>query len=97
MAIGGYPPTARDPGSTREHWLAFAPKAENLERLSTVYGRRGRLRHPPGRPYLEPVTALAAGAVATTRARLGAPVFIVGICDTGVGAWNEAEDRACPS
>jgi alkanesulfonate monooxygenase SsuD/methylene tetrahydromethanopterin reductase-like flavin-dependent oxidoreductase (luciferase family) len=38
----------------------------------------GRFPHPPDRPYLEPVVALAAAAVVTTRARLGASVFILG-------------------
>jgi probable F420-dependent oxidoreductase len=38
----------------------------------------GRFPHPPDRPYLEPVVALAAAAVCTTRARLGASVFILG-------------------
>jgi len=38
----------------------------------------GRFPHPPDKPYLEPVTVLAAAAVCTTRARLGASVFILG-------------------
>ena len=38
----------------------------------------GRFPHPPDKPYLEPVTVLAAAAVSTTRARLGASVFILG-------------------
>ena len=38
----------------------------------------GRFPHPPDKPYLEPVVALAAAAVCTTRARLGASVFILG-------------------
>jgi len=38
----------------------------------------GRFPHPPDKPYLEPVTVLAAAAVVTTRARLGASVFILG-------------------
>jgi probable F420-dependent oxidoreductase len=38
----------------------------------------GRFPHPPDRPYLEPVVTLAAAAVCTTRARLGASVFILG-------------------
>ena len=38
----------------------------------------GRFPHPPDKPYLEPVTVLAAAAVLTTRARLGASVFILG-------------------
>ena len=38
----------------------------------------GRFPHPPDKPYLEPVVALAAAAMCTTRARLGASVFILG-------------------
>src|SRR5512132_1407846 len=38
----------------------------------------GRFPHPPDKPYLEPVTVLAAAAVCTPRARLGASVFILG-------------------
>jgi probable F420-dependent oxidoreductase len=38
----------------------------------------GRFPHPPDRPYLEPVIALTAAAMVTTRARLGASVFILG-------------------
>jgi len=46
--------------------------------VSTGYGRGGRFPHPPERTYLEAVTALAAAAVCTTRARLGSSVFILG-------------------
>jgi probable F420-dependent oxidoreductase len=38
----------------------------------------GRFPHPPDKAYLEPVVALAAAAVCTSRARLGASVFILG-------------------
>ena len=38
----------------------------------------GRFPHPPDKPYLEPVVTLAAAAVCTSRARLGASVFILG-------------------
>ena len=38
----------------------------------------GRFPHPPDKAYLEPVVALIAAAVCTTRARLGASVFILG-------------------
>jgi probable F420-dependent oxidoreductase len=38
----------------------------------------GRFPHPPDKPYLEPVVTLAAAAVCTTRARLGASVFVLG-------------------
>jgi probable F420-dependent oxidoreductase len=38
----------------------------------------GRFPHPPDKPYLEPVVTLAAAAICTTHARLGASVFILG-------------------
>jgi probable F420-dependent oxidoreductase len=38
----------------------------------------GRFPHPPDKAYLEPVTVLAAAAMVTSRARLGASVFILG-------------------
>jgi probable F420-dependent oxidoreductase len=38
----------------------------------------GRFPHPPDKAYLEPVITLAAAAMCTTRARLGASVFILG-------------------
>jgi alkanesulfonate monooxygenase SsuD/methylene tetrahydromethanopterin reductase-like flavin-dependent oxidoreductase (luciferase family) len=38
----------------------------------------GRFPHPSDKPYLEPVTVLAAAAVVTALARLGASVFILG-------------------
>ena len=38
----------------------------------------GRFPHPPDRAYLEAVVVLAAAAVCTQRARLGASVFILG-------------------
>src|SRR4029450_735508 len=38
----------------------------------------GRFPHPPDRAYLEPVVVLAAAAVCTRIARLGASVFILG-------------------
>jgi probable F420-dependent oxidoreductase len=38
----------------------------------------GRFPHPPEKPYLEPVTLLAAAAMCTTHARLGASVFVLG-------------------
>ena len=49
-----------------------------IPRVTTGYGRGGSFPHPPDKPYLEPVTAFAAAAVCTTRARLGASVFILG-------------------
>jgi probable F420-dependent oxidoreductase len=38
----------------------------------------GRFPHPPEKPYYEPVTVLAAAAMCTTHARLGASVFVLG-------------------
>ena len=38
----------------------------------------GRFPHPPDKPYLEPVVALAAAAMCTSHARVGASVFILG-------------------
>jgi probable F420-dependent oxidoreductase len=38
----------------------------------------GGFPHPPEKPYLEPVALLAAAAVCTTHARLGASVFVLG-------------------
>ena len=38
----------------------------------------GRFPHAPETPYLEPVTVLAAAAMCTERARIGASVFILG-------------------
>ena len=91
MEIGCHLPTTQAPGTTREALLTFAREAEKrnitslwvsdhvvIPRVTTGYMRGGSFPHPPDKPYLEPVTALAAAAVCTTRARLGASVFILG-------------------
>ena len=70
---------------------AFARAAENRDIASlwvsdhVIFPRKatgsypgGRFPHPPDKAYLEPVVALAAAAVCTSRARLGASVFILG-------------------
>lgn len=77
--------------ATRDALLTFAREAERRDIASlwvsdhVVFPRSitgaypgGRFPHAPDRPYLEPVAVLVAAAVATTRARLGASVFILG-------------------
>ncbi len=90
MQIGCHLPT-QGPVATREALLTFAREAETHDIASlwvsdhVIFPRSttgtypgGRFPHPPDRPYLEPVTVLAAAAVCTTRARIGASVFILG-------------------
>jgi probable F420-dependent oxidoreductase len=77
--------------ATREALVRFASEAEARDIASlwvsdhVVFPRRqtgqypgGRFPHPPDTPYLEPVALLAAAAMCTQRARLGASVFILG-------------------
>jgi probable F420-dependent oxidoreductase len=77
--------------ATRAALVAFAREAERrgvpslwvsdhvvFPRTATGSYPGGRFPHPPDRPYLEPVVVLAAAALATERARLGASVFILG-------------------
>ena len=91
MEIGCHLPTTQAPEAMGDALVTFAREAERrdiaslwvsdhvvIPRVSTGYGRGGSFPHPPERPYLEAVTALAAAAVCTTRARLGASVFILG-------------------
>lgn len=91
MELGCHLPTTQPPATAREALLTFAREAEKREiaslwvsdhvvipRVTTGYGRGGRFPHPPERPYLEPVVALTAAAMGTTRARLGASVFVLG-------------------
>jgi probable F420-dependent oxidoreductase len=91
MDLGCHLPTTQPPATARAALLTFAREAEKREiaslwvsdhvvipRVTTGYGRGGRFPHPPERPYLEPVVALAAAAVGTTKARLGASVFVLG-------------------
>jgi probable F420-dependent oxidoreductase len=90
MEIGCHLPT-QGSVATREALLTFAREAEErsiaslwvsdhvmFPRSATGAYPGGRFPHPPDTPYLEPVTALAAAAVCTSRARLGASVFILG-------------------
>jgi probable F420-dependent oxidoreductase len=91
MEIGCHLPTTLASALAREGLAMFADAAEKrhvaslwvsdhvvIPRSSAGYGRSGAFPHPPDRPYLEPVTALAAAAVSTRRARLGSSVFILG-------------------
>jgi probable F420-dependent oxidoreductase len=91
MEIGCHLPTTQAPEAMGDALVTFAREAERhniaslwvsdhvvIPKVSTGYGRGGRFPHPPERPYLEAVTALAAAAVCTTRARLGSSVFILG-------------------
>jgi probable F420-dependent oxidoreductase len=90
MDIGCHLPT-QGPVATREALLTFAHAAEQHRMASlwvsdhvifprTATGRYpgGRFPHPPDQAYLEPVAVLAAAAVCTTQARIGASVFILG-------------------
>ena len=90
MDIGCHLPT-QGPLATGEALTTFAREAERrgvaslwvsdhviFPRTATGSYPGGRFPHPPDKPYLEPVVALAAAAVCTTRARLGASVFILG-------------------
>jgi probable F420-dependent oxidoreductase len=91
MEIGCHLPTTLAPEAMGDGLLTFAREAERrnvaslwvsdhvvIPKVSTGYGRGGSFPHPPERPYLEAVTALAAAAVCTKRARLGSSVFILG-------------------
>lgn len=90
MKIGCHLPT-QGPVATREALLTFCREAEACSIASlwvsdhVVFPRTATGRYPGGRfplqpdtPYLEPVAVLAAAAVATQRARIGASVFILG-------------------
>ncbi|MET0851224.1 MAG: TIGR03619 family F420-dependent LLM class oxidoreductase [Candidatus Rokuibacteriota bacterium] len=90
MLLGCHLPT-QGAVATREALLRFAGRAEALQMASlwvsdhVVFPRKntgrypgGRFPHAPDTPYLEPVAVLAAAAVCTSRARLGASVFILG-------------------
>ena len=90
MDIGCHLPT-QGPLATGEALTTFAREADRrgvaslwvsdhviFPRTTTGSYPGGRFPHPPDKPYLEPVVALAAAAVCTTRARLGASVFILG-------------------
>ncbi len=90
MDLGCHLPT-QGPLATRDALLTFCREAEArnvaslwvsdhvvFPRAATGQYPGGRFPFPPDTPYLEPVAVLAAAAVATQRARLGASVFILG-------------------
>src|SRR5229473_195237 len=90
MDIGCHLPN-QGPLANGESLVRFARAAEEREVASlwvsdhVIFPRSatgsypgGRFPHPPDKPYLEPVTVLAAAAVCTSKARLGASVFILG-------------------
>src|SRR5438093_1576532 len=90
MDIGCHLPT-QGPVATREALLTFCREAEARDVPSlwvsdhVIFPRTATGRYPGGRfpwepdtPYLEPVAVLAAAAVATTKARPGSSVFILG-------------------
>ena len=91
MDLGCHLPTTQGPATARDALIRFAREAEQgglaslwvsdhvvIPRVSTGYGRGGTFPHPPDKPYLDPVTMLAAAAMATSRVRLGSSVFILG-------------------
>jgi probable F420-dependent oxidoreductase len=75
---------------TREALTTFARQAERHRMASLWVSDHvviphdssgyagGRFHHPPEKPYLEPVAVLAAAAMCTDHARLGASVFVLG-------------------
>lgn len=90
MQLGLHLPT-QGAVATREALATFARAAEERDVPSlwvsdhVVFPRHatgqypgGRFPHAPDTPYLEPVGALTAAAMVTTKARLGASVFILG-------------------
>jgi probable F420-dependent oxidoreductase len=90
MDIGCHIPN-QGPLATREAIETFARAAEQrnvaslwisdhviFPRTATGSYPGGRFPHPPDKAYLEPVVALTAAAMCTTRARLGASVFVLG-------------------
>ncbi len=90
MKIGCHLPT-QGPLATREALMTFCRKAEERRMASlwvsdhVVFPMQqtgsypgGRFPHPPKTAYLEPVAVLAAAAMCTERASIGASVFILG-------------------
>jgi probable F420-dependent oxidoreductase len=90
MDIGCHLPN-QGPLATREALATFARAADErgvaslwvsdhviFPRTATGSYPGGRFPHPPDKAYLEPVVTLTAAAMCTTRARLGASVFILG-------------------
>jgi probable F420-dependent oxidoreductase len=91
VLIGCHLPTTLAPAATKEGLVRFAQEAERrdiaslwvsdhvvIPRVTSGHRSGGAFPHPPDRPYLEPVTALTAAALCTTRPRLGSSVFILG-------------------
>jgi probable F420-dependent oxidoreductase len=90
MHIGCHLPT-QGPVATREALLTFCRQAEE-QRIASLWVSDhvvfptvntsnypgGRFPHAPETAYLEPVAVLAAAAMCTERARIGASVFILG-------------------
>jgi probable F420-dependent oxidoreductase len=90
MEIGCHLPT-QGPLATREAVETFARESEQRQvaslwvsdhvifpRTATGSYPGGRFPHPPDKAYLDPVITLAAAAMCTARARLGASVFVLG-------------------
>jgi probable F420-dependent oxidoreductase len=90
MEIGCHLPT-QGPLATREAVETFARESEQRQvaslwvsdhvifpRTATGSYPGGRFPHPPDKAYLDPVITLAAAAMCTTRAQLGASVFVLG-------------------
>jgi probable F420-dependent oxidoreductase len=90
MDLGCHLPN-QGPLATSDALVTFAREAERRDvaslwvsdhvifpRTATGSYPGGRFPHPPDKPYLEPVVVLSAAAAVTTRARLGASVFILG-------------------
>jgi alkanesulfonate monooxygenase SsuD/methylene tetrahydromethanopterin reductase-like flavin-dependent oxidoreductase (luciferase family) len=90
MELGCHLPN-QGPLATRDALATFARAADErgvaslwvsdhviFPRTATGNYPGGRFPHRPDKPYLEPVIALTAAAMCTTRARLGASVFILG-------------------
>ena len=90
MQIGCHLPT-QGPVATREALFTFCRKAEEQQvaslwvsdhvvfpTVNTSNYPGGRFPHTPETPYLEPVAVLAAAAMCTEHARIGASVFILG-------------------
>jgi len=91
MQIGVHVPSTVAPDVTRDALLTFAREAEArdfaslwvsdhvvIPRATAGYPGGRSFPVPPDVPYLEPVAMLSALAVATTRARIGCSVFILG-------------------
>jgi probable F420-dependent oxidoreductase len=88
MEIGCQLPM-QGPVATRDALVTFAREAEGHRMASLWVSDHvviphqsagypgGRFPHPPQKPYLEAVTLLAAAALCTTHARLGASVFVL--------------------